>query len=115
MHMITEWRPVFHPRCTYRILYAGNDLSLLKFLREILEDCQMMRCPNGAQARLFIKEIKYSLLLFDEQLPDATGRELTAFARESARIELTPSIIIKKSADYDVLARDITRIIAASR
>jgi DNA-binding response OmpR family regulator len=75
----------------------------------------VIRCPNGAQAKLFIAQIKYSFLLFDDKLPDATGKELTEFARESARIELTPSIIIKKSAKYDVLARDITRILAASK
>jgi DNA-binding response OmpR family regulator len=115
MHMIIEERPPFQKKFSYRILYAGNDLSLLTFLQEILEDCQVIRCPNGAQAKLFIAQIKYSLLLFDEVLPDAMGRELTEFARESARIELTPSIILKKSANCDVLARDITRILAASR
>jgi DNA-binding response OmpR family regulator len=115
MRMITDGSPVFHPRYSDRILYAGNDLSLLKFLREILEDCQIIRCPNGSQARLFIAQIKYSCLLFDEELPDTTGGELTEFARESARRELTPSLIIKKAANYDVLARDIARILAASR
>jgi DNA-binding response OmpR family regulator len=115
MYMIIEERPPFQKKFSHRILYAGNDLSLLKFLQEILEDCQIVRCPNGAQAKLFIAQIKYSLLLFDEKLPDATGKELTEFARESARVEMTPSIIIKRSANYDVLARDIGRILAASR
>jgi DNA-binding response OmpR family regulator len=113
--MITEERPVFHPRYSYRILYAGNDLLLTQFLKYTLADCQLIRCPNGWQARLFIKEVKYSLLLFDEELPDTTGRALAKFARESARVELTPSIIVRKSAKGEVLARDITRILAASR
>jgi CheY-like chemotaxis protein len=115
MRMIIEERPPFQKKFSYRILYAGNNLSLLKFLQEVLEDCQIVRCPNGSQARMFIKEIKYSFLLFDEELPDTTGRELTEFAKKSARVELTPSMIIKRSAKYDVLARDIERILAASR
>jgi DNA-binding response OmpR family regulator len=112
--MITDRRPVVYPSSARRILYVGNDLMLLRFLQYTLEDCQVIRCPNGSQARLFIEKIKYALLLFDEVLLDTTGRELTKFARESARVEMTPSIIIKKSANCDVLARDITRIIAAS-
>lgn len=39
-----------------------------------------MRSPDGSIARLLMKSILYSLLLFDEVLPDTTGKELEGFA-----------------------------------
>jgi DNA-binding response OmpR family regulator len=107
MHMITEWTPRFHPRYSHRILYAGNDLMLLQFLQYTLEGCQVIRCPNGAQARLFIEKIKYSLLLFDEQLPDTTGAELESFTRTLAQRHSTPIVIIRDSSDGDTLVKAI--------
>jgi DNA-binding response OmpR family regulator len=107
--MIPDGPPVFHPRYSHRILYAGNDLSLLTFLQEILEDCYMVRCPNGSHARLFIEKIKYSLLLFDERLQDTTGAELESFTRTLPHRERTPIIIYKPLVGFDVLAKAIIR------
>jgi DNA-binding response OmpR family regulator len=103
-----------HPRYSHRILYAGHDLSLLKFLNEILEDCQIVRCGDGTQARLFIEKINYLLLLFDKKLPDTTGAELESYTRTVAGRGLTPIIIVKKSDSYDVLARTITHLLSST-
>jgi PleD family two-component response regulator len=112
--MITEEvRPFHPPPFSYRILYAGNDHALEKYLQDELEDCQVVRCPNGSQARLFIKGINHSLLLFDELLPDATGEELERFTRSLVKREHTPVIIFKKSDDFELLASAITRLLAA--
>jgi len=79
--IIPDGKPVFHPAYARRILYAGSNLALLKYLQSKLEDCAVVRSPDSSQARLFIENINYSLLLFDEELPDTTGQELTDFTR----------------------------------
>lgn len=99
--------PRFHPRYSYRILYAGNDLALLQYLQDTLTDCQVVRCPNRAQARLFIEKLNHSLLLFDEVLPDATGAELERFTHSLIKRGHTPVIIIQGADKFDLLARAI--------
>jgi DNA-binding response OmpR family regulator len=113
--MITEWRPPFHPPYSHRILYAGNDLMLCQFLKYTLEECQTVRCPAGSVSRLFIDKIDYSLLLFDEYLPDTTGLALTRYARSLAHRRHTPIVIFRKSDDFERLARDIKRLLAARK
>jgi DNA-binding response OmpR family regulator len=113
--MITDERPAFHPRYSYCILYAGNDLLLTQFLKYMLEDCQVVRCPNGSQARLFIKSIKYSLLLFNEELPDTTGIKLTRFVHSLAQREHMPIIIFEPSNNFELLARAIARLLVCSK
>lgn len=109
MHIITEEAYPFHPPpFSYRILYVGNDLRLSKFLRERLADCQVTRAPSGSVARLLIKGINHSLLLFDEVLPDMTGAELESFTRRLPQREDTPVIIIKDVDSFDGLAQAIT-------
>jgi DNA-binding response OmpR family regulator len=103
--------PRFH-LYTYRILYAGSDLALARFLQDELEECQVIRCPNGSQARLFIEKINYSLLLFDEALPDATGRELACFARGLAHRQCSLAIVVKRSDEFELLADAIKRLLA---
>lgn len=98
MHMITDWMPRFHPRrFSHRILYVGLDHALTKFLQDELEDCQVVRSPNGSIARLFIEKLEHAVLLFDEQLPDTTGRELASFVRSLPRRKHTPIIILSAS------------------
>jgi DNA-binding response OmpR family regulator len=79
----------------------------LQFLQDALEDCQVIYCPDGAHARPFIERISYSLLLFDERLPDTTGAELKRFTRSLPRRERTPVIIIKDSDNFDSLREAI--------
>ncbi len=99
MHMITDEMPRFHPRrYSHHILYVGNDLRLSKFLKDRLKDCQIVRAPTGHVASIFIKsEIKKSLLLLDENLPDTTGLMLASFTRSLEHRKLMPIIILSEN------------------
>lgn len=83
---------------SHRILYFGNDLSLLNTLSELLEDCRVVRCPDASLAQALMEsEINYSLLLLDEKLPDTTGRELVCLVRGFQHRQRTPIIILSAS------------------
>jgi DNA-binding response OmpR family regulator len=56
-------------------------------------------------------EIKYSLFLFDEQLPDMTGAELAQFTHSLWHRQKTPILIVQKSDDFDSLVKTIIRAI----
>ncbi len=89
MSIITDCVPDFHlpqfPPYKHRVLYAGNDLAMLKRLRATFTDCRIVDAPAGSVARLFIREIEYSLLLFAHELPDTTGTKLAHFTRALPR------------------------------
>jgi DNA-binding response OmpR family regulator len=95
-----------------RIPYVGRDLALLEHLQSDLRDCQIVRAPTAYTARPLITGINYALLLFDEELPDATGLELAGFACSLAHRQCTPFIIIKKPHDFESLVRDIVQLLA---
>jgi DNA-binding response OmpR family regulator len=109
----------------YRILYVGRDLALAAFLIDELKriDCFVVRCPRGTEARSFIaSDINYSLLLFDDELPDMTGLALAHFTSERAHRKTTPVVILsaekargmvaglffEKPFDVDSLVQTIT-------
>jgi DNA-binding response OmpR family regulator len=114
--IITDCELAFHlpPLRTYRhrILYAGNDLALLKRLRETLRDCRTVRAPGGSIARLFIERINYSLLLFDHELPDTSGIELVGFTRALPHRERTHIISISPSKREESIIDSIARLLA---
>lgn len=116
MCIITDCGLAFHlrPLLTYRhrILYAGNDLALSKRLRETLRDCQTVRAPDGSAARLFIKNINYSLLLFDHALPDTTGTELAEFTRALPHRKQTPIKLISPGEREASIVESIARALA---
>ena len=102
----------------YRLFYVGRNLALTAFLKDELKhlDCYVVRCPRGTEARIFIESehsliggsaIKYSLFLFDEQLPDMTGKELAEFTRAVKHRKKTPVLIIEKSDDFNRLVETI--------
>lgn len=113
MYMITEDAFPFHLPSTHRILYVGHDLMLVEYLRGGLEDCQIVRCPIGSVAHALIKGINYSLLLFDEELADTTGEELSEFARGLTHRERTPVIVFKKWDEFEGLSWAITHSLSA--
>jgi DNA-binding response OmpR family regulator len=92
------------------MLYVGNDLALQKYLQSELGDCQVVRCPDGS-ARTLIKEISYSLLLFDEVLPDMTGKELVQTVRSLEHRKKTPIIVCKPLECFASVTRAITRLL----
>jgi hypothetical protein len=117
--MITEEEPSYHfvalyrrlSRRPYRILYVGLNLTLMKYLEACLDDCWIVRAPAGCVARHFIEKLKHSLLLFDEVLMDTTGQELADFTRQLSHRERTPIIIVRKSDNFELLARTIKRLL----
>ncbi len=122
MYMITEDEPSYHALALYRrlskrphrILYVGLDVQLMEYLQDRLEDCWIVRAPAACVARIFIRELKYSLLLSDEMLMDATAQELASFAREFALKEGTPFVVVKDSDDCVRLARAVRRLLPRS-
>lgn len=122
MHMIAEDEPSYHPRALYlrlsarryRILYVGLDHALFDYLQQRLEECWIVRAPAACVARLFIDKLNYAVLLFDEMLMDATARELVRFTRELPHRRCTPIIIVKKSDEFESLARAIMRSLHAN-
>jgi hypothetical protein len=99
MLIIADYECGFHPipsrTYRYHVLYTGNDLALLKSLKDRLTDGRIVRSPSGSVTRLLIASINYSLLLFDEVLLDETGKELEGFARALPHHTRTPIIIFR--------------------
>ena len=90
---------------SHRILYVGRDHILLRFLQDALSDCTVVRCPDGRGARPLIEsDINYSLLLFDDTLPDTTGTELAQFARALSHRVRTPIVILSVDKARGVVA-----------
>lgn len=100
MGIISDRIRFFHPSYSHRILYVGLDLKLLEFLQGSLESCQIIRCPIGSVARILIKELKYSVIISDEELMDTSGLELAHFARTIEHHAHTP-IILLSDTEYD--------------
>jgi len=95
-----------------RILYVGRDHALIEHLRGELGDYRIVRAPSASIARPLIEGINYALLLFDEELLDATGLELAEFVCSITDRQDTPFIIMKKPDDFELLVRDIIHLLA---
>jgi DNA-binding response OmpR family regulator len=81
----------------YRLLYVGTDLNLMKFLQDELKHGGWfaVRCPDGKTARVLLNsQIHYDLLLFDDELPDTSGREIVRLARSLEHRQRTPIILL---------------------
>ncbi|HVG30464.1 MAG TPA: response regulator [Pyrinomonadaceae bacterium] len=79
------------------ILYAEDDPMLRPAVKEILEDAgwSVDACPDGnAAMNRLAGGVRYDLLLFDNDLPGATGLELTRYARSLPIYRGTPIIML---------------------
>ena len=88
--------PMYQPQDRYRILYAGVSHTLLKSLRQNLgpKGCEVVRCPDGWQARLFVQsKIHYDLLLFDDELSGLSCADLCSLAALLSHRQHTPVLI----------------------
>lgn len=95
-------------------MYAGTDHLLLKSLQDRLTDCRIVRSPSGSVARILMKSILYSLLLFDEDLPDMTGKELERYARALPHQEQTPIITIRTGEREAKIVETVARLLNTS-
>jgi hypothetical protein len=110
--IIPERAITFHPMSSRRILYVGYNEALLLYLQRNLADCRIVRSPGDSTVRGLIKNINYSLLLFDEELPNTTGSELAEYVCSLEREPCTPFIIIKKADTFESLAQAIIEVLA---
>ena len=97
---------------SHRILFTGDDCRLPRLLREALKplDCAVIRCPDERGARTFIRsEIKYSLLIFEDELP--ASAELERFARAQAHRASTPVVVYNKDEGFDSLVEAVRRLL----
>jgi hypothetical protein len=102
--MIPEWAKPSH-----RILYIGVDYGLPALLGDALK-CLVVRCPDETQYRLFLtSDLKYSLLLFDGDLPNAAEPE--KFVRSLKHRERTPIVALKKSEEFDQLVYTVGQLL----
>ena len=99
---------------SHRILYEGDDTDLPARLRDALHafDCFVVYSPVDIARTLIRSDIKYSLLLFDD---DPSGAELEAYARTLEHRERTPVIMVKKSESLGVLIERIKRQLGTFR
>jgi len=115
MCIIADYECGFHPTPSrtyrYHVLYAGNDLSLLRSLKDRLTDGQIVRSPGGSVTRLLIAKILYSLLLFDEDLPDMTGKELERYARAVPHHARTPLITLRAGECEAKIVETVARLL----
>ncbi len=118
MPIIADYGLDFHPPSlpAYRhhILYVGNDPALSECLRETLRDCRIVGAPSGDVARILIRSINYSLLLFAPELPDMTGKELAQLTRALPHRERTPMITIWAGARPAKIVETIARLLDTS-
>jgi DNA-binding response OmpR family regulator len=62
-------------------------------------------------ARILIRSINYSLLLFEHELPDTTGAELAQFTRALPHREQTPIILISASEREACVVETVARLL----
>jgi len=104
------------PTYQHRILYVGDDLTLLKFLQDALRTCRIVRSPGGSVAHVLIKGVSYSLLLFEHELTNTTGTELAQFTRTLPHRRRTPIIMLsthEDDRDNRNAGRDAVKILEA--
>jgi two-component system chemotaxis response regulator CheY len=69
------------------------------------EGWQVEMCADGRAAfNRLVGEVRYDLLLLDNELPGMSGLELTRYARQLPRYRKTP-IIMLSAGDYETEAR----------
>jgi len=103
------------PTYRYKILHVGTSRALAEYLnRELKElDCFVDYCSALWQPNVFIKsDIKYALLLVDEQLGETTGAEFTQFVHSLRHRTHLPIIVVKKSDDFNALAQTILSLLS---
>jgi glutaredoxin len=110
---MTSRRPIL-TTASRRILYSGADYVLSELLKDALKplDCFVVRSPVYTARTLVESDIKYTLLLFDD---DPAGAELERYARTLPHREHTPVIIVKNSESFDRLLDAIRRQLATGR
>jgi CheY-like chemotaxis protein len=89
----------------FRLLYVGSDQPWLAALRKVLRkpEFHFVSCQDRGAAVLFLRgDPEYHLLLFELELRDKRGLELTRLARSLPHRRRLPIIIV---ADEEITAQ----------
>src|SRR6185503_16864947 len=92
----------------FRLLYVGSDQAWLAALRKVLRkpEFHIVSCHDRGSAVLFLRgDPRYHLLLFELELRDKRGLELTRLARSLPHREGLPIIIVAGREVADQLAK----------
>lgn len=85
------------PQFKYRLLYVGDDLDVLKLVRDGLKDegWFVVRWPGNASAVGLLRgRVEYDLMLFEQELSGTSGIELVLLARSLEQRAETPIILL---------------------
>jgi two-component system chemotaxis response regulator CheY len=92
---------------TVRILHVEDYKMVAEAVKDTLEmeGWRVVTCSDGARAvRRMASQARYSLMIFDNHLPNVNGVELVRFARQLPHRQHTPIIMLSASdAEREVL------------
>ena len=103
------------PVYRYKILHVGTRHALAEHLNQQLQalDCSVEYCSILWHPHVFLKsDMKYALLLVDEQLGETTGAEFTQFVRSLPHRRDLPIMAVKTADDFNVLAQMILSLLS---
>ncbi|HEX8181441.1 MAG TPA: hypothetical protein VF525_18005 [Pyrinomonadaceae bacterium] len=107
-----DWPRVPHYR--YNILYLGTKRApLVTYLNRELKEisCNISYAPStGLSHKIIATFTNYDLLMFDEQLPEATGAELVEYARTLPWRAGTPCLVVPTDATPENSGRLVEQI-----
>ena len=86
-----------HSASRIRLLYVGEDLALIRFLRTAFHgpDYHVVSCPDRDSAERFIKsDIRYHLFIFDHEMRHRAAFDLARLVRSLKDREGLPAIIV---------------------
>ena len=89
-----------------RLLYVGEDLALIRLLREILPKplYHVVTCPDRSSAEMFIKsDIRYHLFVFDHEMRHRAAFDLTRLVRTLKHRARLPAIVVGREAGSNLI------------
>ncbi len=70
-------------------------------LRTMVQGVELLEAPDGARARVIIKQKQPDLILSDWEMPELSGEELLKWLREESPTPKTPFIMITSRGDRE--------------
>ncbi|WP_054113738.1 response regulator [Marinagarivorans algicola] len=70
-------------------------------LRTMVQGVELLEAPDGARARVIIKQKQPDLILSDWEMPELSGEELLQWLREESPTPKTPFIMITSRGDRE--------------
>lgn len=89
-----------------RLLYVGEDLALIRLLREILPKplYHVVTCPDRSSAEMFIKsDIRYHLFIFDYEMRHRAAFDLIRLVRLLNHRERLPAIVVGSELESSLI------------